>query len=164
MATRRWLSNWVRFAEPAVVQHSCRDRILVHEHIKLLFLELNKDRAVILSKQRKVIDLGEDGQLATHGGIQNTPPCLRISLACPGITTFRACQVGQLPFETFAKIIGGKVVGIIPLGNDSLVGSSLGDEVVVHADQDDLAKSHVIGQLQGDIGDGEAFENAPGET
>ena len=55
-----------------------------------------------------------------------------------GLTNPMVFQVGQLPLKAFTEIIGGKMVRVITLGGDRLIGVAPGDKVVINPNQDNL--------------------------
>ena len=60
------------------------------------------------------------------------------------------------------EVIRGEVIGIIALRRYGFIGIPFGDKIMVHADQDNFFKTHVIGQLQSHIGYGCALPQPPG--
>jgi len=54
------------------------------------------------------------------------------------------------------------MVRVVPTGGDRFIRLTLGGKAVVNTNQDDLAKTHIIGKLEGGIGDGGTFPQAPG--
>ena len=85
-------------------------------------------------------------------------------MAGEAVADLGGVEVGELPAEAFAEVGGREVVGIVAVGDDGFVGVAFAGEVVVHADEDDLLKAHVEGELERDVGDGGAFPDAAADV
>ena len=79
------------------------------------------------------------------------------------VTDFRSIQVWQLPSESLAEVIPGKVVLVIAAGYNGLVCPPFVRKVMVNADQNDSLETHIKGELESDIGHRCSFPDPPGQ-
>ena len=116
-----------------------------------------RGKSDMLFKEGKVINFSEDGQSSVDRGIQYFAARCFVSLTGLPITNLGGIKVRKLPAETLTEITGMEMVGIIPLRDYRCIGFAWHIGIMVHTNQDNLLKTHMEGQLEGNISDSSTF-------
>ena len=106
-----------------------------------------------ISEEGVIVNLGEDRQFAADSCIHHLTPGLMIGFTSKGVANLGGVQVRQLPLNSFAKIIRQEMILVIPLRDHRFIRIALGRKVMVHTNEDGFFYTHMICQLEGQVGD-----------